>query len=525
MVVASEKIAAEIGAKILKQGGNAVDAAVAVGFTLAVTFPYAGNIGGGGFMVLHLANGKDITIDFREKAPIGAFRDMYLDKNGKVDSIKSQFGWSSAGVPGTVAGLIHALEKYGSMKLKDVIQPAIDLAENGFPITYKLAESINRYNKDFNLFPSSRKIFTKDGNPVEEGELFIQKDLAKTLRLIRDNGLEGFYGGEIARLIAEQSKIGGGYISLNDLKDYKPVERAPLKGKFRDFEIVSMPPPASGGVAIIEALNILEHHIFNADEWGSSKYYKAMADALKYVYYDRGKYLGDTDFVKVPVDSLISKQHALNIYNKIVSGVFPTETFKENKESNETTHYSVADSRGNAVSTTYTINSAYGSKVVLDGAGFLLNNEMDDFSSKPGVPNQFGLVGNEANSIQPGKRMLSSMTPVIVLKGGKPYLITGSPGGSTIITAVLQVVLNVLEFGMNVRDAVEMPRIHHQYLPDRIDYEKFGLSEDVKAGLKSGKEIIGTKRTLGCVESILIDSKGIFWGAADPRGSGIAIGL
>lgn len=525
MVVSSEKLATEVGARILRQGGNAVDAAVSVGFALAVTFPYAGNIGGGGFMVIHLADGRDICLDFREKAPFAAHRNMYLDQNGKVDSLKSQLGWSSAGVPGTVAGLIYALEKWGTMSLKEVIQPAIDLAEKGFPITYKMAESVNRYNKEFNLFESSRKIFTKEGNPIEEDDMFVQPDLAKTLKLIRDFGIKGFYEGETARLMTEQSKAMGGFISLNDLKEYRPIERAPIKGTYKGYEIVSMPPPASGGIAIVEALNVMEHFTFDKEEWGSGRYYNALADALKYVYYDRAKHLGDPDYVKIPVDSLISKEHGTEIYGKITSNQFPSETFLESAESNETTHYSTADSRGNAVSTTYTVNSAYGSKVVVEGAGFLMNNEMDDFSAKPGVPNQFGLVGSEANSIQPGKRMLSSMTPVIVLKDGKPYLITGSPGGSTIITAVLQVVLNVLEFGMNVRDAVEMPRIHHQYLPDRIDFEKFGLTTDVRETLKEQGEKMGIKRILGCVESIMIDEAGIFWGASDPRGFGSAKGI
>ena len=525
MVVSSEKIATEVGVRILRNGGNAVDAAVAVGFALSVTFPYAGNIGGGGFMVVHCFNGKNITIDFREKAPLASTRNMFLDSSGKLDTVKSQLGWSSSGVPGTVAGLIYALEKYGTMSLKDVIQPAIDLAENGFPVSYKMAESINRYNKDFNKFESSKKIFTKDGKHIEEDYLFVQKDLAKTLRLIKEYGAKGFYEGETARLIADQSKEFGGYISLNDLKEYKPVEREPLTGHFKNYEIISMPPPASGGVAIIEALNILENHSFTSDEWGGSRYYTCLTDALKYVYYDRAKYLGDPDFVKMPLDTLLSKEYAKKIFSKISLNEFPSETFKEAKEHQETTHYSVADNLGNAVSTTYTINSAYGSKVVVEGSGFLMNNEMDDFSAKPGTPNQFGLVGSEANSIQPGKRMLSSMLPVIVLKNGKPYLITGSPGGATIITSVLQVVLNVLEFGMNVRDAVEMPRIHHQYLPDKIDYEKYGLTEDVKENLKKNKQVMGAKKTLGCVESILIDDKGIFWGASDPRGYGLAKGI
>jgi gamma-glutamyltranspeptidase/glutathione hydrolase len=526
MVVSSESIATEVGVKILKRGGNAIDAAVAVGFTLAVTYPYAGNIGGGGFMVVHLADGRNITIDFREKAPKKAFRNMFLNKAGKLDTNLSQYGWTSSGVPGTVAGLIHALEKYGTMKLKDVIQPAIDLAENGFPVSYKLAASINKYNKAFNRFESSKKIFTRNGGFVEEDGLFIQEDLAKTLTLIKEEGVKGFYEGETARLIEEQSKESGGYITLEDLKEYRPVERAPLYGRYKEFEIVSMPPPASGGVAIIEALNILEHYKFDKDDWGSSYYYKTLTDVLKYVYHDRAKYLGDPDFVAMPLDTLLSKEYAGKITGEISKKIFPKENFRDLKEHNETTHYSVADELGNAVSTTYTINSAYGSKVVVDGAGFLMNNEMDDFSAKPGMPNQFGLVGSEANSIQPGKRMLSSMSPVIVLKNKKPYLVTGSPGGATIITSVLQVVLNVLEFGMNVRDAVELPRIHHQYLPNQIEYEKYGLSKDVKENLKKDGEIIGEKKNLGCVESILIDEAGIFWGAADPRGgSGLAKGI
>lgn len=525
MIVSSEKIATEIGVKILKQGGNAVDAAVAVGFALSVTFPYAGNIGGGGFMVIHLADGKNITLDFREKAPSSAFRDMFIDSSGNLDTLKSQYGWGSAGVPGTVAGLILALEKYGTMSLKEVIQPAIDLAEEGFPVSYKMAASINRYNEVFNRYESSRKIFTKEGAPLAEDEMFIQKDLAKTLRLIREYGIKGFYEGETAELIAEQSKKAGAYISPDDLKKYSVAVREPVYGKYKDYEIISMAPPSSGGTAIIETLNILEHYSFEKDEWGSGRYYKVLTDALKYAYYDRARYLGDPDFVKIPIDTLLSKKYAERIYKKISENIFPTETFKETKERQETTHYSAADALGNAVSVTYTVNSAYGSKVVVEGAGFLMNNEMDDFSAKPGAPNQFGLVGSEANSIQPGKRMLSSMSPVIVLKNGRPYIVTGSPGGATIITSVLQVVLNVLEFGMNICDAVEMPRIHHQYLPNHIEYEKFGLSRDVREHLIEKGEKVKEVKSLGCVESILIDDNGIFWGAADPRGYGLAEGF
>lgn len=325
--------------------------------------------------------------------------------------------------------------------------------------------------------------------------------------------------------MVKQSKENGGFITLKDLIDYKPVERVPVKGTYKGYEIISMAPPASGGVCILEALNILENYSFNTEEWGSSHYYKSLVDALKFVYYARAKYLGDPDFVKIPIDTLISKEYAKKIAEKINEKNFPSESFKDNQESKETTHYSVADSKGNAVSTTYTINSSYGNKILVEGAGFLMNNEMDDFSSKPGTPNQFGLIGSEANSIQPGKRMLSSMSPTIVLKDGKPFLITGAPGGSNIITAVLQVILNVLEFKMNVRDAVEMPRIHHQYLPDQIDFERFSIVDDVKDKLLKEGEKIGKRTTIGLVESILIDEKGIFWGASDPRGYGLAKGL
>ncbi|MGE5437923.1 MAG: gamma-glutamyltransferase [Syntrophothermus sp.] len=529
MVVSASELASKVGLHILKQGGNAVDAAVAVGFALAVTYPAAGNIGGGGFMVIHTKDGKDITIDYREKAPLTAFKDMYLDKEGNVIPGMSENGVTSAGVPGSVAGLIYALEKYGTMKLADIIQPAINLATDGFPLDFRLAQSFN-YTFQNTTYPSSYKVFTKNGAKWNEGDIFKQPDLGKTLKLIQEKGVDGFYKGTVAELIAKQVKKDGGFISLEDLAKYNVVERKPLKGSYRGYEIISMPPPSSGGVALIELLNILENKKFNKDEWNSSEYVQYLVEAMKYVYADRSEYLGDPDFYKVPVDELTSKNYAKNIFNRIkpnsVDSVYLLKEIPAYQyESKETTHYSVYDAEGNAVSTTTTINSGFGSKVVVEGAGFLLNNEMDDFVSKPGVPNQFGLLGNEANSIQPQKRMLSSMTPTIVLKNNKPYLIVGSPGGSTIITAVLQTIMNVIDFDMDIQEAIDAPRFHHQWFPNHITYERYSLSKDTRDVLESYGQKIGDITELGRVEGIMIDKdNNLIYGATDPRGNGSAEG-
>jgi len=530
MVVSASAIASKVGVKILKKGGNAVDAAVAVGFALAVTYPFAGNIGGGGFMVIHLKSGTNTTIDYREKAPGNAFKDMYLDKNGNFEPKLSLEGTTSSGVPGSVAGLIYALKKYGSMKLKDVIQPAIDLAQNGFPLDYNTAESFKEYLHDFEKYSSSIQKFSKDGKPYKEGDLFKQPDLASTLKEIKEKGDDGFYKGRVADLLVKQVRSLGGYITQKDLEYYKPVERTPITGTYRGYEIVSMPPPSSGGIALIELLNILENYKFNLGEWGSSSYIHKLAEAMKFVFADRTKYLGDPDFVKMPIGELISKQYAKAIFDKITDRAIPAKdilpgNFPGFHESTETTHYSIYDKDGNAVSTTTTLNSAYGSKVVVAGAGFLLNNEMDDFSAKPGVPNQFGLIGSDANSIGPNKRMLSSMTPTIVLKDNKPFIIIGSPGGSTIITAVLQVIMNCIDFNMNIEQAIVKPRIHEQWLPDEIYYEKYGLSPDVKNNLSKMGYKFGPERSLGLAEGIMIkNSEGIMYGESDPRGPGSAEG-
>ncbi len=529
MVVSASKIASDVGIEILKKGGNAVDAAVATGFALAVTYPSAGNLGGGGYMIIRTSDGKNIALDFRETAPAKSFKNMYLDEKGNFNPELSTKGITSAGVPGSVAGLIYALENYGTMKLNEVIEPAIKLAAQGFSLEYDLAEDFKKYLPELLKFESSKKIFSKNGIPFEEGEIFVQKDLAKTLKFIKEKGKDGFYKGEIAALLIEQSKKSGGYLTFEDLENYKVLEKEPVIGNYKSYKIISKPPSSSGGIALIQSLNILENFNFSKDDWNSSKYIHTLSEILKYVYADRSKYLGDENFVEIPKDKLISKEYAKGISQKIGEFAVPSSKIFSGLdltfESNETTHYSVADKFGNFVSTTTTINSAYGSKLVVEGAGFLLNNEMDDFSAKPGVPNQFGLIGSEANSIAPGKRMLSSMTPAIILKDEKPFMAIGSPGGSTIITTVLQVILNVLDFGMNIRQAIEQPRFHHQGLPDEILFEKFGLSNDVKENLIEKGHKLSGEFVLGRAEGILLDNDGIFWGMSDPRGFGKAAGF
>mgnify|MGYP000465854815 FL=1 len=528
MVVSASKIASEVGVQILKKGGNAIDAAVAVGFALAVTYPAAGNIGGGGFMVIHFKDGKNTSIDFREKAPMNSHEEMYLDSAKNFLPHLSQEGELSAGVPGSVAGLILALQKYGTMSLKEIIKPAIKLAEKGFILDEKLVQSINAFYSDFLKYPSSAKIFTKNGEPFIEGDRFIQKDLSKTLKLISKYGRDGFYKGEVADKIVNQMKRSGGIITYEDLENYKAVERTPITSTFKGYKIITMGPPSGGGVILLQSLNVLENFEFSKDEWNSSSYIHKLVETFKYAYADRSKHLGDSDFYPVPLVELLNKDYSQRIFTQIgdkatpSSEIFPVK-IKNYDESEETTHYSVIDKYGNAVSVTTTINSAYGSKVVVEGAGFLLNNEMDDFSSKPGVPNQFGLTGSEANKIEPGKRMLSSMCPTIITKDAKPVLILGSPGGSTIPTSVLQVIMNYLIFGMQIQAAVNSPRFHHQWLPDRIDFEERAILNDVKENLLKKNHVLGFNRSLGRVEAISIEN-GIFYGATDPRGFGGAVG-
>ncbi len=521
MVVTSEPIATQIGINILKLGGNAIDAAVAVGFAMAVTYPRAGNIGGGGFMLIHSAKtGQVVTIDYRETAPALAHRDMFLNKAGEVDNQLSRFSHLAAGVPGTVAGLALALEKYGSLSLAEVLAPAIQLAEQGFVVTPKLSREFK------NLSPTPTIFLKPDGNFYEAGDILIQTYLAKTLKLIAKQGIKAFYQGEIAELIVKEMQAHGGLISKTDLAHYKAVIRKPVHGTYRGYDIYSMSPPSSGGVHIVQMLNMLENDDIATSGHNSATTIHIMTEAMKRAYADRSKYLGDPDFVTIP--DLTSKNYAAQLRAKfnlsqattsedILPGTPPTY------ESDETTHYSVVDKAGNAVSNTYTLNFSYGSRKVVQGAGFLLNNEMDDFSAKPGVPNAYGLIGGTANAIEPNKRMLSSMSPTIVLKDGKAFLVTGSPGGSRIITTTLQVIMNVIDHQMNLQTAVNAVRIHHQWLPDELRVEK-GLNLDTMQLLKARGHRIVIKNPMGAASSILVD-KNIFYGAADPRRGGLALGF
>lgn len=536
-VAAQEEIAAQVGRDILAAGGNAVDAAVATGFALAVTHPQAGNLGGGGFMVIKLA-GRDepVAIDYREMAPGAAERDMFLDADGNVDNDRVRFSRLSAGVPGSVMGLVTAQEKYGVLSLKEVIAPSIALAEKGFPLPRALAQALERSRARFERDPSSVGYFFKaDGSAYRAGERFVQKDLAKTLKRIAKKGVDGFYEGETAALIAEEMSANDGLISLEDLQNYRAVERAPVVGSYRGYEVVSMPPPSSGGIHVIQMLNILEGYDLAALGHNSADYIALLVEAMRRAYADRSEYLGDPDFFDVPIEALTDKDYATKLRaqidpnkatlsSEVKPGLGPVD------ESPQTTHYSVVDKDGNAVAATTTLNFFFGSGYSVDGAGFVLNNEMDDFSAKPGAPNGFGLIGGTANAIEPGKRPLSSMTPTMVLKDGEPWLITGSPGGSTIINIVLQVILNTIDFDMNVMQAVTAPRIHHQWLPDTVVQEP-GVSRDTlkileSRGFKVRKAEDGAyaRRVMGSANTIMIEG-GYVFGAADPRrpGAGVAV--
>ena len=534
MVGSAQRLASETGVRVLKSRGNAVDAAVATAFALAVVHPTAGNIGGGGFMVIRFADGRATTIDFRETAPLKAHRDMYLKPDGTVDADKSQIGYLAVGVPGSVAGLCLALQKYGSKPLARVITPAIQLAEQGFLVTDDQAESFAELQSDFQQFPPTAKIFLKpDGSPYRKGERFVQKDLARTLKLIAAEGPDAFYKGEIAQLIAADMARHSGLITLDDLAAYQAVERPPVKGMYRGYEIISMGPPSSGGIALVQILNILENAGLRGKGHNSSQYVHLLAEAMRRAFADRAEYLGDPDFVSVPVQGLLSKEYALSLYRTIDS--FKATESRNVKfgnphafqsEGKQTTHFSVIDASGMAVSVTTTLNDNYGSRAVVDGAGFLLNNEMDDFTAKPGSPNLYELIQNEANAIAPRKRMLSSMAPTIVVKDGEPFLVIGSRGGPHIINTVLQVILNVIDFDMNIQDAIDAPRFHHQYLPDEIRYERAGLAADVVEHLQSMGHLCKEVIKVGEAHGIHYDAaRKKLYGAADRRSEGAAIGL
>lgn len=525
MVATENKYATQAGLEVLKEGGNAVDAAVTIGFTMAVTYPRAGNLGGGGFMLVYMAGiNKVISIDYREKAPLAATRDMFLDKEGNLDRQKSQNSIISAGVPGTVAGLALALEKYGTISLERALQPAIDLAQEGFPIDYELIKSLNQAKSRMEQSPASMEIFYKqDGKSYEEGEVFTQQDLAWSLKQISQNGPKAFYEGSIAKKISSFMKQNGGLITDEDLNKYEPVIRKPVEGKYRGFQIYSMPPPSSGGVHLIEMLNILEQYPITSFGHNTAKTIHILAETMKHAYADRSEYLGDPDFSSVPVKQLTSKKYAESIRDQInFSSATPSKNIHPGKiettEGENTTHFSVLDSKGNAVSNTYTLNFSYGSKITVPGTGILLNNEMDDFSAKSGTPNAYGLMGGELNAIEPEKRMLSSMSPTIVMKDGNPFLITGSPGGSRIITTVLQIIINIIDFNMNIAEATNAVRVHHQWLPDELNVET-GLNKDTIMILQEMGHKVKVGRTIGVAESILKQGSYIY-GASDPRRPG-----
>ena len=524
MVVTSHYLATESAQKVLAKGGNAIDAAVTAAFSLAVTQPRSGNIGGGGFMLIS-SETKDevVAIDYREKAPAKASVDMFLDDQGDADKNRSRYTHLASGVPGTVAGLALALEEYGTISLKEAMAPAIKLAEEGFIVTPRFSNGLKTAKKVLQPWDSSRRIFYKDdGSFYEPGDRFIQKDLAETLKRIAKEGPKEFYEGKTAELLVAEMKRHGGLITMEDMKAYQPVIREPVQGSYRGYDIFSMSPPSSGGAHVVQILNILEGYPINEYGHNSAQTIHYMSEAMKRAYADRSEYLGDPDFVDVPLEGLTSKEYANLLRAQIdpdkatpSAAIAPANPLPY--ESNETTHFSVVDQYGNAVSNTYTINFSYGSGIVVEGAGFLLNNEMDDFSARPGVPNAYGLTGGEANKVESNKRMLSSMSPTIVKKDGKNFLVTGSPGGSRIITTTLQVIMNIIDHGLNIQSAVAAPRIHHQWLPDEIRIEE-GFSPETIQILEEKGHTVNQKAAMGAIQSIMIRD-GIMYGGADPRRS------
>ena len=521
MVATEQELASRIGLDILKAGGNAVDAAVGIGFALAVALPNAGNLGGGGFMMVHDAKtGKSVALDFREVAPLKATRNMYLDDKGNVINGKSLYTHYAVGVPGTVAGMEHALKKWGTMPLDKVIAPSIALAEKGFPVSETLAKILQQEKKNMGQWPATTEIFWKNGEPLKRGDLLVQKDLGQSMRLIAQQGAKAFYEGAIAQKIAAEMAPHAGAVTLQDLREYKVAEREPVRGTYRGHEVVTMPPPSSGGTHLVQILNMLEQ--WPLAQWGqnSAQTLHHMAESSKLAYADRSEYLGDPDFVKIPLKGLTSKRYAESLAKSIdPNRARPAKEIKPGMpqpyESDQTTHYSVVDKTGNAVAVTYTLNTNFGSGIVAKGTGILLNNEMDDFAAKPGVANAYGLVGGDANAVAAKKRPLSSMTPTLVLKDGKPTLVTGSPGGARIITTVLQTVVNTIDFGNNPAEAAAAPRVHHQWTPDELRVEK-GLSPDTLALLKQRGHNIAVKPSMGRTQTIQIRN-GMLYGYSDPR--------
>jgi gamma-glutamyltranspeptidase/glutathione hydrolase len=536
MVASTSKLASQVGVDVMKRGGNAVDAAIAVAFALAVTYPAAGNLGGGGFMMIRMRDGRTTAIDYREMAPAAATHNVYLDEHGDLKKGEggSLVGYRAPGVPGTVAGMELALRKYGSGKLTwaQLIEPSRRLAAEGFPLSYSLARGMRGNADELGRYPESKKIYLNDGRFWNEGDVWRQPELAATFARLQRFGAREFYEGQTARFIAEDMKAHGGLITLEDLKNYVAKEREPLHSTYRGFEVISMPPPSSGGAVLIEMLNMLEGFDLRHMGASSSERYHVETEAMRRAFADRAEYMGDSDFVNVPVAGLIDKAYAERLRRGIrmerastsaeVRAGQPTGA-----EDEETTHFTVVDADGNCVSNTYTLNDSFGSKVVVKGTGILMNDEMDDFAAKPGVPNMFGLIQGERNSVAPHKRPLSAMTPTFVLrKDGSLWFAVGSPGGPTIINTVLQVITNVVDFDMNIQQAIDAPRIHHQWLPDEIVYEPFGMSADTFRALEErGHRINDRPRYMGDAQGIMIEEKtGVRLGASDPRGSGEPVG-
>ncbi|HEX8196473.1 MAG TPA: gamma-glutamyltransferase [Pyrinomonadaceae bacterium] len=537
MVASQHRLASEIGSEVMKKGGNAVDAAIATAFALAVVYPEAGNLGGGGFMLIRFADGRTAAIDYREMAPAAAHRNVFVDKNGKLirGEGSSTVGYRAPGVPGTTAGLELAFKKYGSGKVTwaQLIEPARRLAVNGFILSKRLADLFVEYKGDLEKYEDSRRIFLNNGNFYKEGDRLIQTDLAATLARIQRFGAKGFYEGETARLIAEDMQRHNGLMTLADLKNYRAKERVPLRGNYRGHEIISMPPPSSGGVALFSILNILEGFNVRQAGWASSEKYHLLIEAMRRAFADRAEYLGDPDFADVPVARLIDKSYADRWRSTIsLEKASKSSDIKAGsvaaKEGSETTHFTIVDPQGNAVANTYTINDLYGSAVTAKGTGVLLNDEMDDFAARPGTPNMFGLIQGERNKVEPQKRPLSAMTPTFVLRqDGSLWFAVGARGGPRIITAVTQILINVIDHEMNIQQAMDAPRLHHQWMPDEIAFEKFGISADTRRNLERlGHKFEEKPRNLASATGIMIEEKtGVRLGAIDSRGDGEAIGF
>ena len=536
MVVSTSRHASQVGIDILKEGGNAVDAAVGVGFALAVTSSSNGNIGGGGFMVTRFSNGKTFTLDYREMAPAMAERNMYLDENGDIIKGKSRSTHFASGVPGSVDGLLKAWKDHGSgnISIERLLRPSINLAKNGFDLSDYEAERFNKNKERLSKHAETKRIFTRDDRKWKAGDIFYQSDLAETLERIVKNGRDGFYKGKTADLIVEEMKNVGGWITHKDLENYKSLYRDPIEGSFKNYDILSMGPPSSGGILLIHMLNMFDEIMKKSESlsidlsYNSIDYIHILTEIERRAYADRAEHLADADFWDVPEGMLLSKDYARERVSSIdlSKATLSSDISHGNSyidQSEETTHYSIVDKEGNAVSVTTTINSGYGNGITITGAGFLMNNEMDDFSSKPGEPNMFGLLGNEANAIEPKKRPLSSMTPTIVLKDGQPFLILGTPGGSTIITTVLQNLLNVVIHGMDIREAVSSPRVHSQWMPDMVFHEQRGLSKRLIKKLTARGHEVKLRGNIGEANGIMIDDQG-FWGGPDSRGENTAIG-